>query len=253
MTGTLQPTRTRAQRLYLYGLVPSAARPPDDLAGIDGNLVRVIRLGRVAALVSDAPSGREPGLPDDVRVHAQVLDTVARAETVLPMRFGATTSDESLPDAVPVEHQARHADALRALAGTVQFTVFARYREEAVLAQLVAEDPEIRHLRSITRGRSEVSTYHERLRLGELVVAGLERRRARDEQLVVAAVSAFTQASRAHEVTRSGDVADLALLVRREDAVPLEDALEGLAAQVADRMSVRLVGPQAPYDFAEEV
>ncbi|MGW8567687.1 GvpL/GvpF family gas vesicle protein [Isoptericola sp. NPDC055881] len=239
--------------LYLYGLVAQGTRPPGDLTGVDGQPVRVVPLEQVAALVSDAPVQRDVGLPDDVRDHARVLDAVAATRPVLPVRFGTLTTDEELPDAVPQGAQAEHAEALRALEGSVQLTVSARYREDAVLAELVAQEPEIRRLRELTRGRSEESTYDARMRLGELVVAGFERRRGGDEQRLVATVAPLARATRMHEVSRTGDIAELALLVRHDDVERLEVALEALAAQVADHMTVRLVGPQAPYDFTEEV
>jgi hypothetical protein len=251
--GTEKDLAVGAADLYLYGLVAPDASLPDDLAGIAGRPVRAEALGSVAAVVSDAPSDREVGLPDDVRDHARVLDAVADVAPVLPVRFGTLTAAGALEDAVPADRQRRHADDLRALAGTAQLTVSARYREEAVLAELVAENPEIRHLRERTRGRDEMATYDARLRLGELVVAGFDRRRPADAELVARTVAPFARAISDHEVTRTGDVTELALLVRRDDVGPLEDALEALAEQVADRMVVRLVGPQAPYDFAEEV
>ena len=239
--------------LYLYGLVLGEARLPSGLTGIAGEPVRYEPLGSLRAVVSDAPSDREVGLPDDVRDHARVLDAVAGAVPVLPVRFGTLATADGLEEAVPADRQDRHAADLRALEGAVQLTVSARYREEAVLAELVAEDAEIRHLRERTRGRDEMATYDERIRLGELVVAGFDARRPGDAAMLARTVAPFARATSDHEVTRTGDVAELALLVRREDVEPLEDALETLAAQVADRMVVRLVGPQAAYDFAEEV
>lgn len=245
--------RLTVRRLYLYGLVPPDARPPGGLSGVAGRSVEVVALTHVGALASDAPTDREIGLPDDLRAHARVLDAVAAETPVLPLRFGTTAAGDVLDAALPVDRQSRHEAALRSLAGTVQLTVSARYREDAVLTRLVAEDAEIRHLREVTRGRPEAHTYAARLRLGELVVAGIDRRRAEDEQRVVATVAPRARAVRAREVTRTGDVTELALLVRREDVAALEEALEELAARVADHMVVRLVGPQAPYDFAEEV
>ena len=242
-----------AHGLYLYGLVLGDARLPSGLAGIGGAPVRTEPLGRLRAVVSDAPADREVGLPDDVRDHARVLDAVADVVTVLPVRFGTLATAATLEEAVPADRQDRHAADLRALEGAVQLTVSARYREEAVMAELVAEDDEIRHLRERTRGRDELATYGERIRLGKLVVAGFDARRPADAQRIAGAVAPFVRATAAHEVTRTSDVAELALLVSREDVAALEDALETLAAQVADRMTVRLVGPQAAHDFAEEV
>lgn len=242
-----------APELYLYGLVLADARLPAGLAGLAGRPVRAESVGELQAVVSDAPDDREVGLPDDVRDHARVLDAVAEAVPVLPVRFGTLAPTGALEDAVPRERQARHAEDLRSLAGAVQLTVSARYREDAVLAELVAGNPEIRRLREMTRGRDEMATYDARFRLGELVVAGFDRRRPGDADRLARTVAPFARATSEHPVSRTGDVAELALLVAPEDVEALEGALEELAEQVADHMVVRLVGPQAPYDFVEEV
>jgi hypothetical protein len=44
-------------------------------------------------------------------------------------------------------------------------------------------------------------------------------------------------------------VVDLALLVPREGVGSFEQAMEDLAAELHERIRLRLVGPIAPYDF----
>lgn len=251
--GTSDDVALGAGTVYLYGLVLPAGTVPSGLTGIAGRIVRAEALAHVDALVSDAPDGREIGLPDDVRDHTRVLDAVAAEGPVLPVRFGTTAERGALEQAVPPGWQQQHADALRGLSGAVQLTLTARYVEEALLAELVAADPEIRRLREATRGRPEAATYGARVRLGELVVAGFDRRRPADAERVERVVAPFARRTLVREVTQTDAVAELALLLARDDVPRLEEALEDLAARVAGHMVLRLVGPQAPYDFVGEV
>ncbi|MFD2792454.1 GvpL/GvpF family gas vesicle protein [Promicromonospora vindobonensis] len=240
--------------LYLYGLVQLDEHVPEDLIGVQDEPVRGERLAQVTALVSHLDDGAVVGRPAEVRAHAAVVDTMAGRGPVLPIQFGTTTDDlDGIGSALPAERQQAYVDNLRRLADVVQLSLTARYVQDTVIAELVREDPEIRQLRELTRGRPEVVTHDARVRLGELVVAGFERKRAADADLLERAVVPLVEELRHREVTQVDVVLDAAVLVRRDAVARFEDALEDVAAGVVGRITLRLVGPQAPYDFVEEV
>ncbi len=242
------------QSLYLYGLVMPDAHVPDDLTGLQGERVRAERLTYLTALVSDLPGEQVVGLPAELRAHALVLDQMASICPVLPMQFGMIADGlDAIGSAVPTERQRTFAEDLRELADVVQLSLSARYHQDAVIAELVREEPEIRRLRELTRGRPEEATYEARIRLGELVVAGFDRKRAVDADRLERAVLPLVQKLRYREVTQVDAVLEAAVLVRRDAVARFEEGLEGVAAGLAGRIALRLVGPQAPYDFVEEV
>ncbi|MFC8800767.1 GvpL/GvpF family gas vesicle protein [Promicromonospora sp. NPDC057138] len=242
------------QSLYLYGLVQLDERVPDGLIGVQDEPVHAERLAHVTALVSDLPGGEVLGRAAEVRAHAAVVDTMAGRGAVLPIQFGATADGlDAIGSALPAERQQDYVDNLRKLADVVQLSLTARYDQDAIIAELVREDPEIRRLREITRGQPEEAMRDARIRLGELVVAGFDRKRAADADFLEGAVVPLVQELRHREVTQVDVVLDAALLVRRDAVARFEDALEDVAAGLVGRITLRLVGPQAPYDFAEEV
>jgi hypothetical protein len=241
--------------LYLYGLVMPDARVPDGLTGVSGGAVRTVNLGPVTALVSDVADTELIGLPAEIRAHGAVLDAVALSGcSVLPVQFGTTAPDvDALASGLPMTRLEAYSDRLRELAGVVQLSLTARYDQDAVISELVDEEPEIRRLRGRTRGQPEAATYGERVRLGELVVAGFDRKRAADADFLARRLAPLVVEVRHREVGQVDTVLDAALLVRRDAVRRLEDGLEEVAAGIFPRITLRLVGPQAPYDFAEEV
>lgn len=241
------------QRLYLYGMVMPNARLPDDLTGVQGRPVQTERLEHVTVLVSDV-GGQPVGLPAEIRAHAAVLDAVARACPVLPVQFGATVHDvDELRSVVSADRERAYLEGLRELADVVQLSVAARYHQEAIITELVEEDPDIRRLRELTCGRPEEAAYDQRVRLGELVVRGFDRKRAADGERLERAILPLVRALKLRELTQVDTVLEAAMLVRRDAVAGFEEALEGMAAGLAGRVSLRLVGPQAPYDFVEVV
>ncbi|GAA1646457.1 GvpL/GvpF family gas vesicle protein [Georgenia ruanii] len=238
---------------YVYGIVPSDT-PVPDVAGVGGGRVRLRTLGDVAALVSGVPDPEVIGLPAEVRAHAAVLDAVAQAGPVLPMRFGTVVPDvDALREALAPDGVAHLQEDLDRLADAVQYTLTVRYRQEAVIAELVEEQPEIRRLREATAGVAPGAAYYERIRLGELVVHGFEQKRVGDTAALTDALGPVVLDLRARETGQVEDVLEAAVLVRRGEQRRFDDTVEALASQRVGRMTFRLVGPQAPYDFVAEV
>ncbi|MDQ6827556.1 MAG: GvpL/GvpF family gas vesicle protein, partial [Gemmatimonadota bacterium] len=74
---------------YLYCLVdPDAELALDDLVGIDGGAVRLLRTPPVAALVSDVGEGGVAPTAERARIHDAVVRRAMAATTPLPARFG---------------------------------------------------------------------------------------------------------------------------------------------------------------------
>ena len=95
------------------------------------------------------------------------------------MRFGAVMADEDSVQADLLEPlEATVGEQLARLEGHVQVTVRATWREDVVMAEVVASDPVIAGLRERTREQPDDSVYGERVRLGQLVSQALEAKRA---------------------------------------------------------------------------
>lgn len=93
--------------VYLYGIVPSDAPDPDSLlAGLDDRPVRVLRAGRIGALVSDVPveaygdDALNARLDDLAWVgergmeHERVLDWYVERSALLPLSLFSIHRDE---------------------------------------------------------------------------------------------------------------------------------------------------------------
>lgn len=238
--------------LYVYGLVLPSTSVPDRQPGLGRGRVHLVELGDVAALTSEVPDTEVVGVPAEIRAYAAVLDGVAAERPVLPMRFGTAVLDEkALEQAFPIDRRGALAGDLHRLDGLAQLTVRARYVQDAVLAELITDDAEIAELRAFLHGLPAETAYHARIRLGELVVQGFARKRARDAAMILDRLTALAVEIREHENEQVDDVVEVAVLVRRTELAKFDAVLEELAADSDGRIIFRLVGPQAPYDFVD--
>jgi hypothetical protein len=235
---------------YVYGLVGADTRLPDDLTGLGpSGKVSTIVHGDVAAIVSDVPADRPLGTRDDLLAHEAVVDSVAASAAVLPMRFPAVVEEEGVVEELLAPHHDRFVTALGELEGRVQYTLKGRYEQDVVLREVLEGDPEIQALQAEVRDLPEDATYHQRLRLGELVVGELEQRRDDEAAQLVEQLEPHAVGVVEHHPGQPDDVVNAAFLVEREHAQEFEDAVEQLGEQLHERVRLRLLGPLAPYDF----
>jgi hypothetical protein len=238
--------------VYVYGVLDASDTTPIDAEGVGGEShpVRRIVHGDVAALVSDVPSG-PLAAARDLRAHWRVLEAASRATTVLPVKFGTAMEDD---DAVRDEFLAPGAhdlaDRLRALNGKVQLTVKAFYDEEVLLRDVVKRSPEVARIRSRLKQLPAAATYYERIRLGELVAAEVDRRRAHHTDLVLHRLEPLAAAARAEPPTTEDGAVNVAFLVDRTRVDEFGGEVEQLAAELEDGLRVRFLGPLPPYSFA---
>ena len=245
--------RGGSQACYIYGIVPADVELDSGVQGVGDppGEVRLLRHEGIAALVSDIDPGRPLGRPEDLMAHQQLLDLTAEEVPVLPLRFGAVVTGE---DAVAAELLGPHHDeftaALRELEGRAQYVIKGRYVEEAVLAEVLAGNEEARRLREQLREvGDEDATRDARIRLGELVGEAIAAKRDADTRRLGEVIEPYCAASSVREPTHEEDAVHVAVLVQTDREDELERALDELAASWDGRVTLRLLGPMAPYDF----
>jgi hypothetical protein len=237
----------------VYGIVPGDVEVTPDAVGIGDPPaeVKVVRQGDVAALVSEIDTSMPLGTPDDLRAHARLLDGAATTAPVLPMRFGAVlTDEEAVKEELLAEHEQEFVDALAELEGRVQFTVRARYVEQAVLTEIVNERPDIAQLRdAIAKAPNAEATRNERIQLGQLVSEAIEQKRQLDANSLVERLSPLSDSYVVREPSHDEDAAHIAFLVQLDQQEPFQAAVSEVQEEGKERIDVLLLGPSAPYDF----
>jgi hypothetical protein len=237
---------------YVYGIVAADLVVPPDLRGVGDQLVCLAPSGDVAAVMSLVDSNVALAGRADLLAHGQVLDKIAELGPVIPVRFGSVLENrEAVAGDLLEPGRERFRAMLRDLAGHAQFVVRARYDEEQVLTEVVAENPEIAQLRKFTREQPEESSYGERVRLGELVAKALETKSAADGRAMLLEIERHVTALNVRETAGINGLLDVAVLVEDSRRAEFEQAVEGLAERFAGRARLKLIGPTAPYDFVD--
>jgi Gas vesicle synthesis protein GvpL/GvpF len=260
------PARTRAKQsksqgtknqgpkkaVYVYGILPGDIELESGTTGVGEPPaeVRVVTSGDLAALVSDVDLDKPLGRPDDLYAHEDLLDAIAADVPVLPLRFGAVvTSDKAVAEELLGAHHDEFASALDELEGHAEYVVRGRYVEDAILREVLDEDPRAGELRDQLTGADEDATRDLRMQLGELVTNAIEAKRQQDTRALGDAVGDHVAASVMRAPTHDLEAVHAAFLVNLDAADDLEQAVDQLASDWDGRIELRLQGPLAAYDF----
>ncbi|MFC5753076.1 GvpL/GvpF family gas vesicle protein [Actinomadura rugatobispora] len=246
--------RAGGEAVYVYAIVPGDTEVPEGLSGTDGAGLSLVRHGDLAAVVSEVVTGRPFGAREDLLAHERVVETLAGETTVLPLRFGAVVrSADAVTDELVAPHHDWFANVLADFAGRAEFIVVGTYVQDAVLREVLMEDPEAMRLRESVRRKPEDAGYYERVRLGELIVQGLEAKRQADGAALVEAIAPHAVAVTPRRPAGDEAAADVAFLVAEAERERFEQAVDDLGRRWAGRVRLRVIGPLAPYDFVPPI
>ena len=232
--------------VLVYGVV--AAR--DTFAEPSGT--RRIVHGDVAAVVADVRDAKLSA-SRALREHWGIVNELATATTVLPIRFGtAMAGDDAVVDEFLAPNHDGLRDALSTLDGKVQLTVKGSYEQEVLLRGVVERSPAIARLRAQVEQLPEAASYAKRIQLGELVAAEVEREREGDGAFVTQRLEPLAVATRRESASGPDGAVNSAFLVERDQVAAFEQAVGELRDELADRMELRVIGPLPAYSFAPE-
>jgi hypothetical protein len=187
-----------------------------------------------------------------VRAHWRVLEAASAQATVLPVRFGTVMADDEAVRTQLLTDNAQHlAGLLAELVGRVQVSVKGAYQQDELLRGIVAASPAIAALRKRIQGLPADAGYYERIHLGELVAGEVERRREEDAARALARLEPLAVAARSEGTGTPEAAFNLAFLVERKRLDEFSRAVTDLIDELGERVTVRYVGPLAPYSFAD--
>jgi hypothetical protein len=237
---------------YVYGVIRSEDASAPKGAGVEDEPIEVVAHGNVAALTSNVPADFTEAGREELLAHSRVLEEAMQASVVLPMRFGVVLPDEqTLHERLLAPYGEELEAQLQAMDGKVEVTIKGIYDEEAILREVLAEDREIAGLKAAIHGKPEAATYYERIRLGELVAAALDERRAAAAPRVIDRLAPCAVDVRVGEPVHERMAVNASFLVERSRLAEFDRVVDQIGAELAGRVQLKYTGPLPPHSFVE--
>jgi len=240
---------------YIYGIIDSSNENTWDIPGVDGSSpVDTIAYQDLSCVVSDY-FGEEFGAMSKEEVvrgllaHQVVVEHIMKKHTVLPVKFGTvlTTSDE-VRDVLSQGRQ-QFVDALAWIGDKVEVEVAATWDTGQVLREISTE-PEIVQARQAIVSKPEQQALVERIRLGQMVKASMDRRRDSHREQMISFLKPVAVDIQPNALVSDEMVMNVAFLVERANQEEFDSRVRQLNDLFQDQINFRIIGPLPPYSFA---
>lgn len=250
----MSSTQPQSAGTYLYGVTHSQPFVGDgshfQAQGIAGRPVRVIDQGDLAAIVSDSPSDQYDITLENVTAHENVIEEAMQRADILPVSFGTVAhSDQEVRDQLLQQESDELHEQLMHTKNRVELGVKAIWEQDALFAQIAAENPDIQELRDAIVGTTPEETYDVRLELGELTDAAIQRQREQDSAAILDALSPLAVDTRTNRIITDMMILNASFLVDKSQVQAFTDKVNALRQAYAGRIMLQFVGPLPAYNF----
>ena len=267
MARFVRQTEDNQEAKYLYCVIKcSRERSFNGVQAIGGRgaQAHTVVFKDLAVVVSDSPDMKYDCTRANMMAHEKVIERVMdEGFTVLPVRFGTVTRKGAATPVQDIQHRLLECrcDELEnlhnQLKNKVELGLKALWRDEkAIFDEIVAESPAIRRLRDSLMphmARPPETTHFDRLRVGELVRAALDRKRQTEAKKILSRIRPIAERIRENKVIMDRMVLNAAFLVDKGREGACDEAVRKLDEELGERMVFKYTGPTPPFNFCEIV
>jgi hypothetical protein len=240
----------KSQPVYVYGVVPAGELGTLRTRGVAERPLQLVEHDGIAAVVSEFPADDIRVRRRDLHAHLRSLEDIFRETVVAPCAFGTVmASREDVERELLAGRRDELRELLRRLEGQAQMNVKVEYDEQALIEQVVREEPEVGRARERVQALGDAA-YYENIRLGELVAASIAVRRERDADAIAQRLAATATDWVADSSTNELRVFKGSFLVATDRLEEFDGALESLAAEGGEQLRFESFGPLPPTAFA---
>lgn len=242
--------------IYLYGLIEADEERDFGPIGLGGLEVSTLHHQGIAAVVSPSPVSGFDGLAKEILLpylfaYQSVIEKVmGEGYTVIPVKFGTVAKDEGEARRILREGHPRFKEALERMRSRIELDVAAFWEDLQAILREIGEQEEIKQLREAIASRPPHETLEERVQIGKMVKAALERKRDEVANELLDAFKGPACDFRYHDLLDDSMILNAAFLIEKEKEGEFDRRLIEVSECCDGRIRFRCVGPLPPYSFS---
>lgn len=244
------------QGIYLYCIIGANEMRNFGNIGIGGRGDAVTTIGYedISAVISKSNERKYSLSRENLLSHQRVIERVMKDWTVLPVRF--STIADSIEDirGLLKKRYEEFKKLLRDMDNKIELGIKAVWKDiDAVFQEILQEDEEIKRMRDKIAAMPLAKAYGDRINLGNLVQAGLKRKKEAEAAQMMDSLKHISVDTCANQVYGDNMVLNAAFLVDMNRIKEFDERVEGLDAAHSKRLKIKYVGPAPPFNFVNVV
>jgi len=240
---------------YIYGIVTGSDETTLDINGL-GNSSRVYTIGHqdLSCLLSDYHDVDFSCMPKERIIrsllrHEIVVEHVMKEHNVLPVKFGTVLATSAEVRNLLLQGYSQFVDILSQTQGKVEVEVAATWDTTRVLQEISKEEDIVRAKKAIAC-KPEQQTSSDRIRLGQMVKASMDRRRDSYRERMIGLLKTMAVDVQTNALVSDQMVMNVAFLIEKSNQEQFDRSVRQLNGLFRDEIDFRIIGPLPPYSFA---
>jgi len=242
---------TVKQGKYLYCIIGSNRPQSFGPLGIGGrgDKIYTISFNDVSAVVSDAPIERYPTSRENTIAHEKAIELVMKEHVVLPVRFATIAKNEEKVRKILEKERDKFKDLLGKIQGKKELGIKAIFKEGVIYRDILEKYGEIKTLKEAIVSKSPEKTRYQRMEIGKMVEAALEREKEICKKAILDALRPLAEDVKINNAYGERMVINAAFLVKEDKEPEFDQAVQELDVKYADLIKFKYVGTVPPFNF----
>jgi len=240
---------------YIYCVTDSNQPQSFGPLGIGGrgDEVYTICFDDITAVISDAPIKKYRISRENSLTHEKAIETVMAEHTVLPVRFATVTEDEEkVMKILEAEHD-RFRELLNQMKDKTELGVKAILKEDVVYKDILEKYEDIGVLKEKIAALPPEKTYHQRMEIGEMVEAALQKEKQIVKEDILNSLSSLAVEVKTNDPYGELMIINAAFLVEKEKESEFDHQVQELGDRYDKKVKFKFVGSLPPFNFVNLV
>ena len=240
---------------YIYCVIDSSQSQSFGPLGIGGrgDEVYTICFDDIAALVSNAPIKKYRISRENSLTHEKAIEAVMAEHTVLPVRFATVTEDEEKVMKILEAEYERFKELLNQMKDKTELGFKAILKEDVVYKDILEKYEDIRGLKEKITALPPEKTYHQRMKIGEMVEAALQQEKQIVEEDILNSLSPLAVEVKTNDPYGELMIINAAFLVEKEKEAEFDNQVQELGDEYGEKVKFKFVGTLPPFNFVNLV
>lgn len=236
---------------YIYCVIESNQSQSFGPLGIGGrgDEVYTICFEDIAAVVSNAPIRKYRISRENSLTHEKAIEAVMAEHTVLPVRFATVTEDEGKVTKILEAEHDRFGELLSQMKGKTELGIKAIFKEDVIYKHILEKYEDIKVLKEKITALPSEKTYHQRMKIGEMVEAALQQEKQIIEEDILNFLSPLAVEVKTNDPYGELMIINAAFLVEKEREAEFDNQVQKLGDKYGEKVKFKFVGSLPPFNF----
>jgi len=236
---------------YIYCIIDDGKEQIFGSIGIGnrGDEVYTICFQDIGAVISNSPIKKYRVSRENVLPHEKAIEDVMKYYTVLPVRFCTIAEDEVKVKRILEKEYDKFKDLLKDIKDKKELGLKAVFKEDIIYKDILEKHETIKTLKEKIGASLPEKTYRQRIELGKMVEAALEKEKEISREDILETLSPLALEVKTNNTYGERMIINAAFLIEKDREAEFDQKVNELDVKYGEKIKFKYVGTLPPFNF----